>query len=107
MHIEKTFIKLNTSFLIKDDKLFKKYNEILEKKVSNSIKKEFDSKLVYTKKYLRAKIKFYDGKINTNIHNNEIPKEGSQFIWLSVILTDSLFKTGKNYYPRVFLEECK
>ena len=80
---------------------------MLKKKVSNSIKKEFDSKLVYNKKYLRAKIKFYDGNINTNIHNNEIPREGSQFIWLSVILTDSLFKTGKNYYPRVFLEECK
>ena len=31
------------SFLIKDEKLLEKYNEIL-KKVSNIIKKEFDSK---------------------------------------------------------------
>ena len=36
-----------------------------------------------------------------------MPKEGSQFIYLSVILVDSDFRTGKNYYPRVFLEECK
>ena len=26
---------------------------------------------------------------------------------LSVILTDSVFKTGKSYYPQVFSEECK
>ena len=27
--------------------------------------------------------------------------------FLSVMLIDSIFKTGKNYYPEVFLEECK
>ena len=83
-----------------------KYNEIWEK-VKNSLKKEFDSKQVYNEKYLKAKIKSYNGKINTNFHNNKIPKEGSQFICLSVILIDSIFRTGKNYYPQVFLEECK
>ena len=36
-----------------------------------------------------------------------MPKEGSQFISLSVILIDSVFRTDKNYYPQVFLEECK
>ena len=46
-------------------------------------------------------------KSTQNFHNNKIPKEGSQFICLSVILIDSEFKTGKNYYPQVFLEECK
>ena len=94
------------SFLIKDDELLEKYNEIWEK-VKNSIKEEFDSKPVYNEKYLKAKIKSYNGKINTNFHNNKIPREGSQFICLSVILIDSVFRTGKNYYPQVFLEECK
>ena len=28
-------------------------------------------------------------------------------ICLSVILIDSVFRTGKNYYPQAFLEECK
>ena len=46
-------------------------------------------------------------KSTQNFRNNKIPKEGSQFICLSVILIDSEFKTGKNYYPQVFLEECK
>ena len=30
-----------------------------------------------------------------------------QFICLSVILIDSVFRTRKNYYPQVFLGECK
>ena len=35
-----------------------------------------------------------------------MPKEGSQCICLSVVLIDSVYRTGKNYYPQVFLEEC-
>ena len=94
------------SFLIKDHELLAKYNEIWEK-VKNSHKKEFDSEPVHNEKYLKAKIKSYNGKINRNFHNNKIPKEGSQFICLSLILIDSVFRTGKSYYPQVLLEECK
>ena len=80
-----------------------KYDELLEKcnLGKNIIKKEFDDEPVYNKKYLKAKIKSYDGKINTNFHNNKIPKEVSQYICLSVILLDSVCRTGKNYYPQV------
>ena len=94
------------SFLKKDDELLKKHNEIWGK-VKNSIKKEFNSEPVNNEKYLKAKIKSYNGKITTNFHNNKIPKKGSQFICLSVILIDSVFRTGKNYYPKMFLEKCK
>ena len=41
------------SFLIEDDELLEKYNKIWEK-VKYSLKKEFDSKPVYNKKYLKA-----------------------------------------------------
>ena len=88
------------SILIKDDELLKEYNEI-------TINKEFDSDPAYNEKYLKSKIKPYNGKINTNFHNDKIPKEGSQCICFSVILMDSVFRTGINYYPQVFLEECK
>ena len=67
------------SFLVKDDELLGKYNEIWET-VKNNLKKEFDSEPVYNEKYLKAKIKSYNGKINTNFHSNKIPKEGSQCI---------------------------
>ena len=76
------------SFLIK-------YNQLLEKyeiwgKVKISIKKEFGSEPVYNEKYMEAEIKPYNGKINTTLHNNKIPKEGSRFICSSVISIDSV-----------------
>ena len=80
-------------FLIKDDELLEKYNEILEK-VKNSIKKEFVSEPVINEKYLKAKYLKY-------------LIEGSQYICLPLILIDSVFRSGKIYYPQVLLEECK
>ena len=41
-----------------------------------------------------------------DVHIDEMPKECSHCICLSVILIDSVFKTSKNYYPQVFIE-CK
>ena len=52
------------------------------------MKKEFDSKPVNNEKYLKTKIKSYNGKINTKFYNNKIPKEGSQGNCLSLILID-------------------
>ena len=92
--------------LIKDGELLEKYNEIW-KKVKNSIEKGFDSETAYNEKYLKAKIKSYNGKINKHFHNNKMLKEGSQCICLPVILINSFFRAGKNRYPQVFLEECK
>ena len=77
------------------------------KEVSKSIKKEIDSKPVFDAKYLKTKIESYNGKINTILHSNQVPKKDSQCICLSVILIDSGFRTGINYYLQVFLEECK
>ena len=86
------------SFLIKNEELLEKYNEI---------KKGFDSEPVYNEKYLRTKIKSDEGKISAKFQGDKIPKKVSQCICLSVILIDSVFRTGKKYYPQVFLEEKK
>ena len=48
------------------------------KKVSNITNNQFDSNPVYNEKYIKTKIKSYNGKINTNFHNNKIAKEGSR-----------------------------
>ena len=47
------------SFLVKDDELLEKYSEI-----RNRLKSELESEPVYNEKYLKAKIKSYDGKLN-------------------------------------------
>ena len=67
-------MKLNIClFLIKDDELFEKYNKIWIKN-SIIIEKEFYIKPVYNEKYLKTKIKSYNEKINTSLHDNKIPK---------------------------------
>ena len=44
-------------------------------KVRNSFKKEIDSETLYCKKYLKNNGNSYRRKINTNFHDNKIPKE--------------------------------
>ena len=53
-------------FLIKEEKVFDKYNEIWER-VSNIINKEFNSRLAYNKKYLKLKKKRLTQKNAFNI----------------------------------------
>ena len=76
-------------------------------KLGKLFKKGFDSEPVHKEKYLITKIKSYEGKIRTNVYDNKMPKKSSQYISLSPILINSVFRTGKNYYPQVFLEQCK
>ena len=76
-------------------------------KIISKKKKKINSEPVCNEKYLKPEIKSYNGKMNTNFHNNKIPKEGSKFICLAVILIDSVFRKGKNYYSQVIIEECK
>ena len=92
-------------FLIEDDDLSKNYYDIWNK-VNNSIKKEFDSKTICNKKFLKSKIKFY-GNEATNFPDKEIPKIGSNYSCLTVILIDFVLKKSENYYPQVFLKEWK
>ena len=93
------------SFLMKNDELLKTYK--IWRKFKNTIDKTFESDPVYNEKYLKAKIKSYNGKTNTNFYNNKIPKEVSQCMCVLVLLINFVFITGNNYYPHVFSEECK
>ena len=94
-------------FLIKDYELLEKKKKKIWGKVSCSIKKGFDGESVYNEQYLKTKTKSYEGKINTNSHDERIPKESSHCICLFLILIDSVFKIGKNCYLQLMLEEFK
>ena len=75
--------------------------------MSNNKKKGFGIEPLYNEKYLKTWKKSYEGKISTKMHSGNIPKEGSQYISLSVILINSVYRSGKHYYPQVLLEEGK
>ena len=58
-------------FLIEDDDLLKKYKTIWDK-ISTVIKKDFGSKPVFNKNFLKTKMKFHSNEI-TDFYNKEIP----------------------------------
>ena len=68
---------------------------------------EFDSEPVYidNDKYIKAKIKSYVDKVNTNFQGKKILKENALYKCLSLIMLDSVIKVSKKYYPQTLLEE--
>ena len=43
----------------------------------------------------------------TDFHDGKMPKGGSNYICLAVILIGLVLKEDGHYYPQVFLKECK
>ena len=75
-------------------------------KVNSYIRKEFDSKPVYNKKFLKTKTKSYGDEV-TDFHDKEISKVGYNHTSLAVISGDSGLWEKENYYPKVILKEYK
>ena len=69
----------NMSFLIKDEEVGEKYEQIWDV-VKNKVKIKFHSEPVYEHKYLKTKVKENDGTIGTNFLGNDIPKENIHYI---------------------------
>ena len=68
------------SFKVGDNKLLKKYIKIWEK-ISNLMNKEFDSDHVHgdNDKYIKAKIKMYEDRVNTNFQGKKVSKENASY----------------------------
>ena len=75
--------------------------------IKNKLKIKFHSEPVYEYKYLKTKVKEYDGVIKTNFLGNGIPKENMHYTCIACITIDSVMKIDKKYFPQVYLEECK
>ena len=56
--------------------------------------------------FLKTKIKSHSDEV-TGFYDKEIPKVDSNHTCLAVISLDSALKKDDNYYPQVFLKECK
>ena len=96
------------SFRDDNRQLLKNYNKIWEKN-EKLMRLDFESKPFYgdDDKYIKTRIKIYADNIVTNFHYKKMPKEKSQFEYLSIINLDSVIKANKKYYPQTFFEECK
>ena len=68
---------------------------------------KFHSKPIYEQKYLKTKVREFDGVIKTNFLGNEMPKENMQYSCVACITIDSVMRIDQKKHPQVYLEECK
>ena len=97
LNILKTVAK--TSFLIKDDKVLEKYDKMWDV-IKNKLNIKFHSKPVYDKKYLKTKVREFDGVIKTNFLGNDTPKENMHYACIACITIDSVMKMDKKIIHR-------
>ena len=96
----------NMSFIITDDSFLIKYNEIWNK-IKKTLNTKFHSMPVYDEKYIKAKVREFNGVIKTNILGDKIRKENMHYICITCITIGSVIRMEKKNYPQIYLEECK
>ena len=96
----------NMSFMIKDDKVWDKYDKIWNV-IKDKVGTTFRSEPVYEYKYLRTKVREFDGVIKTNFLGNGVPKEKMHYTCIACITTDSVARINKKNHPQIYLIECK
>ena len=96
----------NMSFLIKDDEVWDRYDEIWYV-IKDKLGMEFHSKPVYENKYLKAKVREYDSVTKTKFWGNDMPKENMHYACNAYITIDSALRIDKKNPPQVYLEKCK
>ena len=64
----------NMSFLIKNSEVWEKYEDIWDV-IKNKLNIKFHSQPIYENKYLKAKVREFNGNIKTNFLGNNVPKE--------------------------------
>ena len=96
----------NMSFLIKDNEVRDKYDEIWYV-IKDKLGIKFHSEPVYEHRYLKNKVREFNGVIKTNFLGNDIPKENMHYTCIACITIDSVLTIDKKNHPQVYLEECK
>ena len=71
------------SFLIKDDEVWEKYENIWDV-IKNKLSIKFHSKPIYEQKYLKAKVREFDG--------NDMPKENMHYTCIACIAIDIVMR---------------
>ena len=91
----------NMSFFIKDDDVLYKYNEIWDK-IKEKINVNVHSEPIYDKKYIKAKVREFDGVIKTNFLGNKVPKENMRYTCIACLTIDSVARIDKKISAGLF-----
>ena len=89
------------SFFVRNDNVLDKYNEIWCV-IKKQLKIKFDSEPIYDGKYLKTKVREFDGVIKTNFLGNGVPKKTCIILTLLALLL-ILLKKWKRKIIRKFI----
>ena len=96
----------NMPFVVKDDMCMNKYNEIWDK-IKETLTIKFHSQTVYDEKYIKTKVREFNGVIKANFLGDELPKENEHYTCIACVTIDSVMRMEKKNYSQVYLEEYK
>ena len=81
----------NMSFLIKNSEVSEKYADIWNV-IKNKLNIKFHSQPIFENKYLKTKVREFEGSIKTNFLGNNIPKENTYYTCIACITVDCVMK---------------
>ena len=87
--------------MTEDDNVLVKYNDTWNKIKEIEVIK-FHSNPVYDEKYIKVKVKNFNGVVNTNFLSNQVPKEGVHYTCIVCINIGSVMKIDKKLSTSLF-----
>ena len=84
----------NMSYLFKSSEVWEKYKDIWDV-IKNRLSIKFHSEPIFENKYLKTKVREFDGSIKTNFLANSLPKENTYYTYIACITVDSVLKMNK------------
>ena len=91
----------NMSFFIKNDEVWEKYEDIWYV-IENKLDIKFHSMPAYDEKYIKAKVREFDGKIKTKFWGSGVTKEKIHYTCVTCITIDSVMRIDKKDHPQVY-----
>ena len=79
------------SFVTKNDDILDKYNEIWDK-IRETLNIKFHSMPAYYEKYIKAKVREFNGVIKPNVLDDEILKESMHYTCITCITIYSVMR---------------
>ena len=79
--------------------MWEKYENIWDL-IKNKLGIKFQSEPIYEQKYLKAKVREFDGVIKTNLLGNGVPEENMHYTCIACLTIDSVMRIVKKNIRR-------
>ena len=91
----------NMSSCIKNVEVWDKYDKIWDL-IKNKLNIKFHNKPVYKYKYLKVKVREFNGVIKTNFLNNGMPKDNIHYSCIACVTIGSVININKKNHLQVY-----